>query len=134
MSDLAAPIIGRGFAFPLRPNRQGAITLTGGTDDVEQAMFMILSTAPGERPMRPEFGCRVHDHVFDDLNASSVTLIERAVHEALARWEPRIEVERVSVDEIDRREGALVIDIAYRLQDTTTLRNLVYPFYTVPAE
>lgn len=134
MTDLASSqVVGRGVAFPFSVNRRGTVSLAGGSDDVEQAIYIILSTAPGERPMRPEFGCRVHDYVFDDIDASTSTLIERAVHEALERWEPRIEIESLSLDLSRRDEGMLVVDVDYRLRDTTTRRNLVYPFYTVPA-
>ena len=135
MIDTAsAAIIGRGLAFPFGVNRTAAVATATGVADVEQAMFIILSTAPGERPMRPEFGCGAHRFVFDELDAATGTLGERAVRDALHRWEPRIEVETIRVDEPNSVDGALVVDIEYRLRDTNTRHNLVYPFYLIPAE
>jgi phage baseplate assembly protein W len=130
----SADIIGRGLAFPFAVDRRAAVALASGSDDIEQALFIILSTAPGERPMRPEFGCGAHRYVFDTVDASTVTLIERAVRDALHRWEPRIEVEDVTIAEPGSADGALVIDIGYHVRRTNTRRNLVYPFYMVPAE
>ena len=85
-------IIGSGLAFPLRVDRRGGIALARDETDIEQAIELILATAPGERPMRPEFGCGVHDFVFDSIDASTVARMEDAIRDALDRWEPRIEV------------------------------------------
>ena len=105
-----------------------------GEDDVEQALTIILGTAPGERPMRPEFGCEVHDFVFDSIDAAMVGRVEGAVRAALDRWEPRIEVVGIDFD-VDRAgEGVLVVTITYRIRATNRERNLVYPFYVIPAE
>ena len=127
-------IIGRGVAFPFGTDRGSRVALSTGIGDIEQAIFIILSTAPGDRPMRPEFGCGAHRFVFEDLDASTITHVERAVRDALHRWEPRIEVENVAFDEPHSVDGALVMDVTYRLRATSTRHNLVYPFYMVPAE
>jgi len=130
MTDL----IGSGISFPLQTDQRGALALAHGVDDIEQAIRLILGTALGERPMRPEFGCEVHDFVFDTVDAEMVGRVETAVHQALARWEPRIEVVGLDFD-LDRvDEGALVITISYRVLATSRLYNLVYPFYVIPAE
>jgi phage baseplate assembly protein W len=135
MSDPASPeIIGRGVAFPFGVGRGAGIAMASGIADIEQAMWIILSTAPGDRPMRPEFGCGAHRFVFDDIDATTVTLIDRAVRHALHRWEPRIEVHDVAFDEPKSVGGALVMDITYTVRRTSTRHNLVYPFYMVPAE
>lgn len=134
MDRATAAIIGRGLAFPFAVAPTGAVAMASGVADVEQAMFIILSTAPGDRPMRPEFGCGAHRFVFDHVDASTTTLVEREVREAMHRWEPRIEVEGVAFDEPSSVDGALVIDIEYRLRATNTRHNLVYPFYLIPAE
>lgn len=130
MSDL----IGSGLAFPLRADQRGALALTRGVEDIEQAIALILGTAPGERPMRPEFGCAVHDVVFDTIDAAIVGRILTAVHEALERWEPRIEVTQLDVERSERDDGKLLVEITYRVRATSRLHNLVYPFYTIPAE
>ena len=127
-------IIGSGLAFPLQVDRRGGIALARDETDIEQAIELILGTAPGERPMRPEFGCGVHDFVFDSVDASTVGKMEEAIRDALDRWEPRVIVQTVEFDLSYVGEGRLVIDIGYRVRVTNTLRNLVYPFYVIPAE
>ena len=127
-------IIGSGLAFPLQVDRRGGIALARDETDIEQAIELILATAPGERPMRPEFGCGVHDFVFDSIDASTVAKIEDAIRDALDHWEPRIVVESVEFDLEGVGEGRLMIDIGYRVRATNTVRNLVYPFYVIPAE
>jgi uncharacterized protein len=127
-------ILGSGLAFPLQIDPHGAIALARGEEDVDQAIALILSTAPGERPMRPEFGCQVHDFIFDTLDAATVGKMEAAIRAALDRWEPRIEVERVEFDLTRSGDGEVLSTISYRLRATNNKRNLVYPFYVIPAE
>jgi phage baseplate assembly protein W len=127
-------IIGSGLAFPLQVDRRGGIALARDETDIEQAIELILGTAPGERPMRPEFGCGVHDFVFDSIDASTIGRMENAIRDALDHWEPRVVVETVDFDLSDVDEGRLMIDIGYRIRVTNTIRNLVYPFYVIPAE
>jgi phage baseplate assembly protein W len=130
MSD----VLGAGLAFPLQVDRRGGIALAREETDVEQAISLILSTAPGERPMRPEFGCGVHEYVFERVDAAAMGRLEHEVRVALKRWEPRIEVVSVGFDTTRAGRGELVIDIAYRVLATNDVRNLVYPFYVIPAE
>jgi phage baseplate assembly protein W len=127
-------IIGSGLAFPLQVDRRGGIALARDETDIEQAIELILATAPGERPMRPEFGCGVHDFVFDSIDAGTVGKMELAIRDALDRWEPRVVVQTIEFDLSGVGEGRLMIDIGYRVRATNTMRNLVYPFYVIPAE
>ena len=127
-------IIGSGLAFPLQVDRRGGIALARDEQDIDQAIQLILGTAPGERPMRPEFGCGVHDFVFDSIDANTIGRMEQAIRIALERWEPRIEVRSVSFDVSHAVEGLLTIDIGFTVRATNTDRNLVYPFYVIPAE
>ncbi|MDQ4048376.1 MAG: GPW/gp25 family protein [Actinomycetota bacterium] len=127
-------ILGSGVAFPLGVDHRGALALTPGEDDIVQAIHLILGTAPGERPMRPEFGCDVHDLVFDTIDTAMVGRMEAAVRGALDRWEPRIEVTDVDFELSGMDSGRLEITISYRIRTTNHKRNLVYPFYVIPAE
>jgi phage baseplate assembly protein W len=127
-------IIGSGLAFPLQVDRRGGIALARDETDIEQAIELILATAPGERPMRPEFGCGVHDFVFDSIDASTVGRMELAIRDALDRWEPRVIVDTVEFNLDEVAEGRLIIDIGYHVRATNNMRNLVYPFYVIPAE
>ncbi len=130
MTDL----LGSGLAFPLQVDRAGGIALARGHDDIQQALELILGTAPGERPMRPEFGCGVHDFVFDTIDAETVGRMETEIRYALDRWEPRIEVQKIDFDLDGAQRGELTIPIGYRVRATNPKRNLVYPFYVIPAE
>jgi uncharacterized protein len=132
-------ILGSGLAFPLRVDARGGLALAHEDEDVREAIAVILGTAPGERPMRPEFGCGIHDYVFESVDAYLVGRLEQEVRIALDRWEPRIEVLEVELSIEPSAEGGrvnelVVIDVNYRLKSTSDVRNLVYPFYVIPAE
>ena len=129
-----ADILGTGLAFPLGVDRRGGLALSRDEDDVDQAIGIILTTAPGERPMRPEFGCAVHDYVFDVIDAGTLGRMEEEIRRSLERWEPRVEVLSIDFDLGGGGEGALAIAIEYRLKATSDVRNLVHPFYVVPAD
>ncbi|MGK3202074.1 GPW/gp25 family protein [Amycolatopsis sp. MEPSY49] len=124
--------LGRGLAFPLHTDATGSIALVGGEREVVESIRLILATSPGERPMRPEFGCAVHDLVFAPADAATAGQIAYEVRVALERWEPRIALDDVVVrfDQADR--GTLLIDIRYHLRGTNDPRNLVFPFYVIP--
>lgn len=126
--------LGSGLAFPLGVDQRGAIALAEGETDIAQAISIILATAPGERPMRPEFGCAVHDHVFDVLDASAFGAIESAVRQAIERWEPRATVSAIDFDLDQQSEGCLNIVLTYEIPDVPGVRNLVHPFYVIPEE
>src|ERR1043165_476000 len=110
-------IIGSGLAFPLQVDARGALALATGEQDINQAITIILSTAPGERPMRPEFGCAIHDHLFDVLDPAAFAGMEDTVRTALARWEPRVEVQSVDFDLTRQSDGCLDVVIAYEITD-----------------
>ncbi|XVV01710.1 GPW/gp25 family protein [Actinosynnema sp. CA-248983] len=124
--------VGRGLAFPVHTDATGSVALVGGDREVVESIRLILATAPGERPMRPEFGCAIHDLVFAPADAATAGRIAYEVRLSLERWEPRISLADVSVgfDEVDH--GTLLIDIRYSLRGTNDPRNLVFPFYVIP--
>jgi Bacteriophage baseplate protein W len=126
--------IGRGWAFPLRTDATGGIALVSREREIEEAIRLILGTSPGERPMRPEFGCRVHDFVFASADMGTANLLSAEVRRALGRWEPRIEVEDVLVSFDAHDAGLMYIDVKYAIQSTNDRRNLVFPFYVIPPE
>lgn len=126
------PIIGRGWHFPPALDERGTIALTTDRDEIEQAIHIILNTAPGQRVMRPEFGCRIHELVFAPNNAATAGLASRYVREALGRWEPRIQVQNVDVQPDVEDPSRLTIHIQYRVTATHSNRSLIYPFYLIP--
>lgn len=121
--------LGTGWQFPVRTNRRGDVELSSGIDDIEESIRIILGTAKGERVMRPEFGCGIHDYLFESMNATAFTLVEAAVEDALVQWEPRIEVLGVDASREGTERGRLAISIDYRVRSSNTEHNLVYPFY-----
>ena len=124
--------IGRGWAFPLRVDAPGGIALVGREQEIEEAIRLILGTSPGERPMRPEFGCRIHEYLFAPADSETAGSIAREVRAALRQWEPRIDVADVTVS-FDARESTLLyIDVRYAVRATNDRRNLVFPFYVIP--
>jgi phage baseplate assembly protein W len=126
--------LGRGWAYPLRLDGSGAFALAEGEDDVDQAIRLILGTAPGERPMRPEYGCAIHDLIFDSIDASLAGRAAIEVRSSLTRWEPRIEVTDVRAAPHPVDSHVLLISIEYRVRVTNDRRNLVFPFYSIPEE
>ena len=126
--------LGRGWAFPVGVDSRGGIGMASGQADIEQSIRIILETAPGERVMRPEFGCGIHNLVFAPNSPTTAGLVAYHVQEALGRWEPRIEVEMVDVHPDQDRDAVLLIEIRYLVRKTNDRRNLVYPFYRIPEE
>lgn len=129
-----ADFIGQGWTFPPRIGPRGGIALTSGAEEIHDAIRMILSTEPGERVMRPDFGCAIWGLVFAPTDANTLGLMAHLVREAVERWEPRVELEAV-VATPDPEDQALVqIEISYVVKSTNDRRNLVYPFFTIPKE
>jgi phage baseplate assembly protein W len=131
---MANPIVGRGWSFPPGLDQQGTIALAGDDQEIEQSIFLILSTAPGQRVMRPEFGCRIHELVFAPNNSTTAGLAVRYVREALGRWEPRIDLRRVDVTLDVENPSHLMISIEYRITASHNNRSLVFPFYLIPEQ
>lgn len=121
--------LGQGWAFPVQFNPRGQIALAIGERDIEQSIRIILETVPGERVMRPEFGCHAKQLLFAQKNAATQGLLIRYVSEAMARWEPRIDVIDVSVVDDTKVEGAWLVEIRYTIKATHDTRSIVYPFY-----
>jgi phage baseplate assembly protein W len=126
---VAKEFLGKGWRFPIAVNERGGISTSECNEKVRQSILVILGTAKGERVMRPEFGCGVHDFVFSTVNTSTLTLIKSAVKEALVLWEPRIEVLAVKASARLSSEGIVDVCVDYRVRGTNTEFNMVYPFY-----
>lgn len=129
MADANADFIGRGWRFHVKPDIQGGLNLVGGPEAIRQAIWLILTTAPGERQMRPEFGCGIHDLVFEANTAALHGLVQASVQSALVRWEPRIDVLGVRVEAPPEQPNLLLIHVDYRIRANNAFFNLVYPFF-----
>lgn len=126
----ARAFLGRGWSFPVRVHdKDGTIRLSEYEQDIQESIWIILSTSKGERVMRPEFGCGIHDLVFEVINTTTLTAIEEGVREALALFESRIEVQQVKALSNGGLDGQLRISIDYEIRGTNNQLNFVYPFY-----
>lgn len=126
--------VGAGWAFPVGVNARGRIALAHHEQEIEQAMRIILLTPKGQRVMRPEFGCQIHDLIFHPNDASTAGLAAYYVQEALAMWEPRIKVDAVDVSADPDEPARMLIHVAYTIKATYDRRSLVFPFYRIPGE
>jgi uncharacterized protein len=127
---MAKEFLGVGWKFPVNVDTPtGKISMSEYDKDIQEAIWIILATAKGERIMQPDFGCGIHNLVFATLSMATIGSVELNVREALTRWEPRIDVDEVKVSAEQNNIGKLLIDINYRVRKTNNEFNLVYPFY-----
>jgi phage baseplate assembly protein W len=128
-NDQRRAFLGTGWKFPLQVTPRGAIATASAEVRIEESIFLILSTAPGERLMLPDFGCGIHEQVFASNDTGTIARVVDLVRRALVKYEPRIDVLSVSADTADGQPNLLLIRVDYRIRDTNSMKNLVYPFY-----
>jgi phage baseplate assembly protein W len=121
--------LGVGWKFPIELNNAGEISFSRYEEDIRESIWIILSTAPGERLMRPDFGCGIHQFIFALNDTRTAGLVQFHVEEALTRWEPRIELQQVQVQADPGNPALLLVIIDYRVKANDSRFNLVYPFY-----
>ncbi len=118
----------------MRTTAGGDVALVAGEREIEEAMRLILETARMERPMRPEFGCGIHDYVFDGVDPTTLVRIAHEVRSSLERWEPRVDIEDVTATADDLEHEVVNIRVLYSIKGANDPRNLVFPFYVIPQE
>lgn len=122
--------LGTGWSFPPTFSRASAsVELVSGELDVRESLWILLSTAKGERVMVPEYGCAIWQQVFRSADTRFITEVRDEVQQAILDWEPRVEVLRVEVSADADVAGLVRIEIHYLIRATNTRSNLVYPFY-----
>ena len=126
---MSTEFLGVGWAFPVQPGADGEIALAEYEESVRQSVWIILGTSPGERVMRPDFGCGLDDLVFSLGGAQTAGSVAAEVTRALTIWEPRLELLDVQAAPDELLGNALLIRITYRVRATNNVFNLVYPFY-----
>ncbi|MDR5761450.1 GPW/gp25 family protein [Caballeronia sp. LZ035] len=128
--DERKDFLGRGWAMPVRLDpRTGLVASAEYEEDIRQSIRIIVETAPGERVMRPNFGCGIHELVFAAIDSTALQRIRSNIEETLRRCEARVEVLNVNVDEDPDADGLLLIELEYRVRKTNQIGNLVFPFY-----
>lgn len=131
---MSEEFVGAGWAFPMAIDATGSVALVRREREIEESIRLILGTSYGERPMRPEFGCGIHELVFAPADSTTAARIAYEVRESLARWEPRIDVVDVNVTASDTKDAALYVHITFSIRGSNDPRNLVFPFYVIPSE
>lgn len=122
--------LGRGWKFPVSVDEAtGRIKTSSYEEDIAEAIKIILLTQKGERVMQPDFGCGIHEYIFDQTDYSTITAVENEITESLILWEPRITDIDVHVDSYDDQKGTLNINIGYTVRATNNPFNLVFPYY-----
>ena len=129
MSDQSRKFLGTGLGFPLRTDARGKLAMVSGAQDIAESIRIILGTHPGERVMRPTFGCRAHELLFEPRTPGTISLLKEYIYEALRMWEPRINIVQVNVISADDQPGALIAHIEYEIKATHDTRSIVYPFF-----
>jgi phage baseplate assembly protein W len=122
--------LGRGWKFPVQIDpATGRVAMSELEQDIKESIYILLATAPGERLMRPEFGCGIHDLVFSSMSTVTMGLFESRVREAINRWEARVDILKLEVFTKDPERGKLEINLYCQIRNTNTEFNLVFPFY-----
>jgi phage baseplate assembly protein W len=128
MPDLV-DVIGKGWSFPIKVSAKGGLSWSEGPSRIQEAIWIVISTALGERLMRPDFGAGVQDFVFQPNSAIERATLASAIQEALVKSEPRIELQAVRVEESPDQESQVLVGVDYRIRATNELFNMVYPLY-----
>jgi uncharacterized protein len=129
MANDTRDFLGIGWKFPLQVTPGGTIAQSRYEQRVEESIYLILSTAPGERLMLPDFGCGIHDLVFAPNNVTTPTRVVQLVRQALTAYEPRIDVLDLSAEPAPDQPNLLLIRINYQIRANNAVGNMVYPFY-----
>ncbi|MBD2184299.1 GPW/gp25 family protein [Aerosakkonema funiforme] len=121
--------LGVGWTSPVKLDGKNQVEMARYEECVRQSIWTILSTAYGERLMRPDFGCGIHDLVFANNSAGTIGVAIASVEQSLIQWEPRIDLLDVDAYPDSSQPNRLLIQINYRVRTTNNRFNLVYPFY-----
>jgi phage baseplate assembly protein W len=123
------PFLGQGWRFPILPDDTGSLGYVADDANVEQSVRILLLTDIGQRVMRSDFGCKAPRLVFAPGSMQYLRLLETTVREALRDWEPRVVLEDVRAEVDPGEETRVIVSINYRVRQTNTRTNLVFPFY-----
>lgn len=129
---MSKSFLGTGWGFPPTFDEENlGVLMVSDDEDIRQSLFILFSTTPGERVTKPNYGCDLHRIVFQPTNASTQVDIVNTVSRAVARFEPRVKVEAVSVDMSGALDGVVYIKVFYTVITTNIRTNIVFPFYKI---
>lgn len=129
-----AGFLGKGWKYPVEIDRSGGVGFSEEEESVRQSVFIILGTAPGERVMRPTFGCDIHELLYAPSNQATASLAAHYCMDALLKWEPRIRDVEVEAEPARDEPTRIDVVIRFRIRATNVVRNLVYPFYLAKSD
>lgn len=125
----SSDILGTGWSFPPAFKNQGRKTaMVSAEEDVQQALEILFSTAVPERLFYPDFGCDMKRFMFEEVDHNLVSRIQQMIIQAIRKYEPRVEVEKIEISESNENANILLISIDYLILRTNKKQNLVYPF------
>jgi len=124
--------MGKGVSLSFDVDNSGALKMSSVEELIQESIFIILSTKIGERVMNYNFGCKIHELMFELNNPKTHARARAYVDEAIKSWEPRVEVTKITVESFAKNE--LMIDIDYYILETNVVDNLVYPFYLLESK
>lgn len=109
-------------------NAAGGVEMIAGDASVRQSIMLLLSTMPGERVMRPGYGCSLQRLLFAANDATTAGLAIYYVRQAIERWEPRVAIVRLDAGPAPGRPASLMIELDYRVLSTNQLDQLSFAF------
>lgn len=122
--------LGTGWSFPPAfSDKSQSVEMSSGVEDIQESLWILLSTRLGERVMQPKYGCQLDELQFSPLNRTTITYVSELIRTAILYHEPRIEVEKIDIREAEMVEGKVLIDLTYMVRGTNSRQNLVYPYY-----
>ncbi|WP_339712397.1 GPW/gp25 family protein [Cyclobacterium amurskyense] len=122
--------LGKGWSFPPTFDKDsGMVEMRSGLVDIQESLWILLSTRLGERVMQPKYGCQLDELQFENLNRTTITYISELIRTAILYHEPRIEVEKIEIEEEGLIAGKVLIKLSYLVRSTNSRMNMVYPYY-----
>lgn len=121
--------LGKAWSYPPELDAENKMTiLVENEENIRQSLWTLLSTSPGERVHRYEFGCPIRKYVFEIMDTTTQTLIREEIEKSIILFEPRINLNSVKLD-IHQNDGIMNIILDYTVRQTNRRSNMVYPFY-----
>jgi len=122
--------LGTGWAFPPQFDQPAAlVSMISDEEDIRSSLEILLSTRPGERVMQPRYGCNLDELLFEPLTTTFKTYMKDLIATAILYFEPRIDVNKIDMDETNELDGKVIISIEYTIRSTNSRFNFVFPYY-----